>query len=172
LAAKLIQSYLAGRWTGSVVDRSLKCAITGEVIAQTSQLEADLSGALAYARDRAQADIVSLGFAERASRLRALGRYLSARKAELEVLSRHTGATQADNAFDIDGGIGTLLAFASMGAAELPTGQVWHEGPVVPLGRGGGFVATHILVAKPGVAVHINAFNFPVWGMLEKFAPA
>lgn len=172
MATKLIQSYLEGRWTGSVADRILTCAITGEEIGQTCKLDADLSQALAWARDHAQSDVIGHGFLERANKLKALGKYLSEHKGELEAISRHTGATQADHAFDIDGGIGTVFAFASMGAAELPAGQVWHEGPVTPLGRGGGFVGTHILVAKPGVAVHINAFNFPVWGMLEKFAPA
>ncbi|MFK7965293.1 MAG: phenylacetic acid degradation bifunctional protein PaaZ [Burkholderiaceae bacterium] len=172
MAVKLVQSYLAGQWTGHAGDRDITSAITGEVIAQTCALEADLVAALDFARERAQSEIVGLGFAERAGRLKALGKFLSAHKAELEALSRDTGATHSDHAFDIDGGIGTVFAFASMGAAELPAGQVWHEGPVIPLGRKGGFAGTHILVAKPGVAVHINAFNFPVWGMLEKFAPA
>ena len=84
---------------------------------------------------------------------------------------RHSGATRADGWVDIEGGAGTLFAYASVGAAELPSGNIVHEGPAVSLGKKGGFSGTHILVPRGGVAVHINAFNFPVWGLLEKFAP-
>ena len=104
--------------------------------------------------------------------LRTLARYLADHKEALYRLSLHTGATRADALIDIDGGIGTLAAYASLGAAELPAGNLWPEGPVVPISRQGGFMGTHVLTPRAGVAVQINAFNFPVWGMLEKLAPA
>jgi len=93
------------------------------------------------------------------------------RKEELYALSAHTGATRTDSWVDIEGGTGTLFAYASIGSSELPSGNRVHEGPVVNLGKEGHFVGTHILVPRGGLAVHINAFNFPVWGLLEKFAP-
>src|SRR5690606_12027144 len=92
-------------------------------------------------------------------------------KESLYQVSAHTGATRTDSWIDIDGGTGTLFAYAGLGAAELPSGNILHEGPAVPLGKKGGFAGTHILVPRGGFAVHINAFNFPVWGLLEKFAP-
>ncbi|HEY4957709.1 MAG TPA: phenylacetic acid degradation bifunctional protein PaaZ, partial [Caldimonas sp.] len=93
------------------------------------------------------------------------------RKEELYTISRHTGATRNDGWVDIEGGTGTLYAYASMAGNELPSGNLLHEGPPVMLGKKGHFAGTHILVPRGGVAVHINAFNFPVWGLLEKFAP-
>ena len=172
MANRIIQSYLAGQWSGSEPDQALNSAISGQVVAHTSVTTADLPQALAEARQQAPTDLVALGFAERAARLKALARYLGEHKESLYELAAHTGASRADAAVDIEGGIATLFSYASTGAAELPDGQIWHEGPVMPLGRKGGFAGTHILVPLPGVAVHINAFNFPVWGMLEKFAPA
>jgi oxepin-CoA hydrolase/3-oxo-5,6-dehydrosuberyl-CoA semialdehyde dehydrogenase len=115
--------------------------------------------------------LLKLDFQQRAARLKALAAYLLEHKEALYALSRHTGATRADSWVDIEGGTGTLFAYASLGAAELPSGNVVHEGPVVPLGKAGHFAGTHILVPRGGVAVHINAFNFPIWGLLEKFAP-
>src|SRR5690606_25242430 len=93
-------------------------------------------------------------------------------KESLYQVSAHTGATRTDSWIDIDGGTGTLFAYAGVGASELPSGNILHEGPVVPLGKKGGFAGTHILVPRGGLALHINAFNFPVWGLLEKFAPS
>jgi oxepin-CoA hydrolase/3-oxo-5,6-dehydrosuberyl-CoA semialdehyde dehydrogenase len=94
------------------------------------------------------------------------------RKEELYEISHLTGATRADSWVDVEGGIGTLFAYASMGGRELPSSNVLHEGPAMALGKRGGFAGTHILVPRGGVAVHINAFNFPIWGLLEKFAPS
>jgi oxepin-CoA hydrolase/3-oxo-5,6-dehydrosuberyl-CoA semialdehyde dehydrogenase len=99
------------------------------------------------------------------------GQYLNEHKESLYAISAHTGATRADSWIDIEGGTGTLFAYASMGSGELPSGNLIHEGPV-PLGKKGGFAGSHILVPRGGVAVHINAFNFPIWGLLEKFAPS
>ncbi len=115
---------------------------------------------------------MKLDFQQRAERLKALAKYIAANKEALYAVSAHTGATRADGWIDIEGGAGTLSAYASIGTNELPSGNLVHEGPAFPLGKKGGFAGTHILVPRGGVAVHINAFNFPVWGLLEKFAPS
>src|SRR5205085_6697611 len=94
------------------------------------------------------------------------------RKEELYEISHLTGATRPDSWVDVEGGIGTLFAYASMGSRELPSSNVLHEGPAMALGKRGGFAGTHILVPRGGLAVHINAFNFPICGLLEKFAPS
>ena len=91
---------------------------------------------------------------------------------ELYALSYSTGATRADSAIDIDGGAGALMAYSGIGRRELPNQQVWVDGDVQGLSRDGSFVGQHIITPRHGVAVQINAFNFPSWGMLEKFAPA
>ena len=113
-----------------------------------------------------------LDFQQRAALLKALAAYLMERKEQLYAISVHTGGTRPDNWIDIEGGIGTLYAYASMGRRELPSSNVVHEGPAQQLGKEGHFWGSHVLVPKRGVALHINAFNFPMWGMLEKFAPS
>jgi oxepin-CoA hydrolase/3-oxo-5,6-dehydrosuberyl-CoA semialdehyde dehydrogenase len=115
---------------------------------------------------------MALDFQERALRLKALAKYLMEHKEQLYSVSAHTGATKVDSWIDIDGGAGTLFAYASIGSNELPSGNLVHEGPAFPLGKKGGFSGTHVLVPRGGLAVHINAFNFPIWGLLEKFAPS
>jgi oxepin-CoA hydrolase/3-oxo-5,6-dehydrosuberyl-CoA semialdehyde dehydrogenase len=115
---------------------------------------------------------MAMDFQQRAERLKALAKYLGEHKEELYAISAHTGATRADSWIDIEGGAGTLFAYASMAGNELPSGNLVHEGPAMALGKKGGFSGTHILVPRGGVAVHINAFNFPIWGLLEKFAPS
>ena len=103
--------------------------------------------------------------------LKALAKRLSELKEEFYTLSFSTGATRADSWIDIDGGIGTLFAYASRGVRELPNSQVFVDGDVEPLSKTGSFIGQHICVPREGAALHINAFNFPVWGMLEKLAP-
>lgn len=92
-------------------------------------------------------------------------------KERFYALSAQTGATRADSWVDIEGGIGTLFTYASLGSRELPDDTLWPEDELIPLSKEGGFAARHVLTSKSGVAVHINAFNFPCWGMLEKLAP-
>ena len=125
-----------------------------------------------YARTVGLPNLLKLDFQERAQRLKALAKYLGEHKETLYAISAHTGATRADSWVDIEGGAGTLFAYAGMGSNELPSGNLIHEGPAFPLGKKGGFAGTHILVPRGGIAVHINAFNFPIWGLLEKFAPS
>src|SRR6059058_1509002 len=167
----ILQSLIADRWVGSRPGAVLSSAIDGSTIHHTHDDAIDFGEALAHARRSGGPALLALDFQQRAARLKALAAYLGGRKEELYAISRHTGATRADGWIDIEGGTGTLYAYASMGGNELPSGNVLHEGPPVVLGKKGSFAATHILVPRDGVAVHINAFNFPVWGLLEKFAP-
>ncbi|MDH3295587.1 MAG: phenylacetic acid degradation bifunctional protein PaaZ, partial [Acidimicrobiia bacterium] len=114
----------------------------------------------------------SMTFHQRAAVLRALGRYLMERKEQLYTVSSATGATRSDSWIDIEGGIGVLLSYASKARRELPDSTILVDGDVEPLARDGSFLGAHVGTSRQGVAVQINAFNFPVWGMLEKFAPA
>ena len=166
-----LQSYIAGRWIGQQPAQALRSAIDGTVVAHTHAEAIDFAEALAYARSVGLPALAKTDFQQRAAMLKALAKYLGERKEELYALSFHTGATRADGWVDIEGGSGTLFAYASM-AKELPqSGNLWPEGPQIPLGKTGAYAGTHVLVPRGGVAVHINAFNFPVWGLLEKFGP-
>src|SRR5262249_51823032 len=113
-----------------------------------------------------------LTFHERAGLLKALAKRLGDCKDELYDLSFSTGATKSDSWIDIDGGLGTLFVYASKGTRELPNSHVYVDGSVEAISKTGTFIGQHIYVPLEGVAIHINAFNFPVWGMLEKLAPA
>lgn len=167
-----LQSYIAGRWIGQEAAQELRSAVNGQVVARTHAEAIDFGEAVAHARDKGLPALLALDFQQRAERLKALAKYLAQHKETLYAVSTHTGATRADSWVDIEGGAGTLAAYAGMGGNELPSGNVVHEGPAIPLGKKGSFAGTHILVPRHGLAVHINAFNFPVWGLLEKFAPS
>lgn len=168
----VLQSYIAGQWFGKTESKALISAINGTTVAHTHQEEINFREAVAYARNTGVKNILALDFQQRAAILKALAAYIQERKRELYAISHHTGCTKADSWIDIDGGFGTLFTYASTGRKELPSGNVAHEGPVTQLGKENHFNGTHILVPRRGVSVHINAFNFPIWGMLEKFAPA
>ena len=167
----VLKSFIAGEWLGETPARPLPSAINGDIVAHTHQEPIDFAKAVEYGRTTGVKNLLAMDFQERALALKAMALYLQEHKQELYALSHHTGATKRDSAIDIDGGFGTLFSYASMGRRELPSGNVVHEGPVMPLGKENHFAGTHILVPRGGVAVHINAFNFPVWGMLEKLAP-
>jgi oxepin-CoA hydrolase / 3-oxo-5,6-dehydrosuberyl-CoA semialdehyde dehydrogenase len=169
--APTLQSLIADRWIGRSAAAALKSAVNGKTVHHTHSEGIDFAEALHHARTTGGPALLALDFQQRAARLKALASYLIEHKEKLYLVSAHTGATRADGWVDIEGGAGTLFAYASVGAGELPSGNVVHEGPAMPLGKKGGFAGTHILVPRGGVAVHINAFNFPVWGLLEKFAP-
>jgi oxepin-CoA hydrolase / 3-oxo-5,6-dehydrosuberyl-CoA semialdehyde dehydrogenase len=171
-AAPVLQSLIADRWVGSRPGAALSSALDGSTIHHTHVDAIDFGEALLHARGTGLASLMAMDFQQRAARLKALAAYMNERKELLYAISRHTGATRSDSWVDIEGGTGTLYAYASMGGNELPSGNVVHEGPAVQLGKKGHFAGTHILVPRGGVAVHINAFNFPVWGLLEKFAPS
>ena len=172
MTAPVLQSYIAGRWLGGEGAQTLRSAVNGRPVYRTHAEAIDFAEAVEHARRVGLPNLLKLDFQQRAQRLKALAKYLNEHKEQLYAVSAHTGATRADSWIDIEGGAGTLFAYASMGSNELPSGNLVHEGPAMPLGKKGGFAGTHILVPRGGLAVHINAFNFPVWGLLEKFAPS
>ena len=147
-------------------------AVTGEEVARVSSAGIDFGAALGYGRSTGGPALRELTFHQRAALLKSLGLLLREHRQELYALSARTGATLGDSKFDIDGGIGVVLSYASKAKRDLPNDTILPEGAVEPLGKGGNFVGQHILSPLRGVAVQINAFNFPVWGPLEKFAPA
>ncbi len=169
---KTLQSWIGGTWTGETAGQTLHSAIDGSGIYATHGEALDFNLALSYARQSGLKNLLAIDFQQRATILRALAKYLTEHKEELYAISSHTGATRGDSWIDIEGGAGTVFAYASIGTNEFPSGNVMHEGPALALGKQGVFSGTHILVPRQGVAVHINAFNFPVWGLLEKFAPS
>ena len=168
----VLQSHIAGRWIGTEAAQSLRSAVNGKPVASTHADRIDFAEAVQHARKVGLPNLLKLDFQQRAERLKALAKFLNDRKEELYAVSAHTGATRTDSWIDIEGGSGTLFAYAGVGGNELPSGNVVHEGPAIALGKLGAFAGTHILVPRGGLAVHINAFNFPVWGLLEKFAPS
>jgi oxepin-CoA hydrolase/3-oxo-5,6-dehydrosuberyl-CoA semialdehyde dehydrogenase len=170
--ATTLQSLIAGRWLGTEAHQPLHSALDNRLIYHTHADQIDFGEAVAYARKTGVQSLMQQDFQKRAQRLKALAAYLMERKEELYEISHLTGATRQDSWVDVEGGIGTLFAYASIGGRELPSSNVLHEGPAMALGKRGGFAGTHILVPRGGVAVHINAFNFPIWGLLEKFAPS
>lgn len=169
--APVLQSFIGGRWIGSLPAQSLRSALNGQVVAHAHEEVLDFGEAVLHARQDGVSGLMALDFQSRAACLKALAKYLGERKELLYEISRHSGATRTDSWIDIEGGNSTLFSYASLGSRELPSGNLVHEGPAIPLGKGGTFAGTHILVPRGGIAVHINAFNFPIWGMLEKFAP-
>ena len=170
--AQTLQSFIGGRWQGKEAATPLYNALTNGVIFHTHAEKLDFEEAVRYGRKTGVPSLMKLDFQQRAACLKALALYLMERKEELYKISHLTGATRPDSWVDVEGGIGTLFAYASMGSRELPSSNVLHEGPAMALGKRGGFAGTHILVPRGGIAVHINAFNFPIWGLLEKFAPS
>lgn len=168
----ILQSFIGGRWLGQQAAQTLHSAVNGRPVASTHAEAIAFEEAVQHARQQGQRGLMALDFQQRAACLKALAKYLNEHKEQLYAISAHTGATRADSWIDIEGGTGTLFAYASAGSNELPSGNLIHEGPVLNLSKQGGFAATHILVPRGGLAVHINAFNFPIWGLLEKFAPS
>lgn len=167
-----LESYVGGAWVvGAKEGVPLLDASTGVPVASIDSSGIDFKQTLAYGRDKGGPALRRLSFHERAAMLKALGQALLERKEEFYALSTATGATRADSWVDIEGGIGTLLSYASKGRRELPNARVLLDGDAEQLSKDQSFSAQHILSPLQGVAVHINAFNFPCWGMLEKVAP-
>jgi oxepin-CoA hydrolase/3-oxo-5,6-dehydrosuberyl-CoA semialdehyde dehydrogenase len=168
-----VSSFAAGQWIEADDGaREIYSAVSGELIARAGSARLDTDAMLDYARTHGGQALRAMTFHQRAKMLKALALYLSDNKQQLYDISFATGATQKDHLIDIDGGIGTMLVFASKGRREMPDSQIYLDGNVEQLSRRGTFVGQHICTPLQGVAVHINAFNFPVWGMLEKLAPA
>ena len=168
-----LQNYALGEWiegTGKTAD--LVHAVTGETFAETSSGGLDFKAMTDYARRVGGPKLRALTFHQRAAMLKAMAKHLLEHKDAFYRVSAATGATRADSWVDIEGGIGTLFAYSSRGRREFPNETFHVEGPTEPLSKGGTFMGRHICVPLEGVAIHINAFNFPCWGMLEKMAPA
>ncbi len=169
----LLESYVAGSWFRAADEgEPVLDAVTGEEVARISSRGLDYAAMVAHAREVGGPALRALTFHERAGLLKALAKHLGQLKDEFYALSARTGATRRDSMVDIDGGIGTVFSYASKGTRELPNDTIVLDGGHEQLGKGGTFVGQHVYTSRPGVAVQINAFNFPVWGMLEKLAPA
>lgn len=166
----ILESYINGKWVqgDDTNTRNMYDAITGDIIGLTSTDGLDIAGALQYGRDHGHV-LRKMTFQQRGNMIKKLALYLNKRKEHFYDISYKTGATRVDSWIDIEGGFGNLFANASL-RKLFPDQSYAVEGDAIDLSRGGRFMAHHILVPKKGVAVHINAFNFPVWGMLEKCA--
>ncbi len=171
-APRALFNYAAGEWVrGTGPTTPLHHAVTGAVIAEAGSGGLDFGAMVRHARTVGGPTLRAMTFHQRARMLKALAQYLMARVEGYYAVSAATGATRRDSWADIEGGIGTLFAYASRGRREFPDEPFHVEGPTEMLSKGGTFVGRHICVPLEGVAMHINAFNFPVWGMLEKLAP-
>ncbi|HEY8405002.1 MAG TPA: phenylacetic acid degradation bifunctional protein PaaZ [Flavobacteriales bacterium] len=165
-----LHNYINGQWIeGSGAGKELYNAVTGEVIALASSDGIDFAEVLNYARIVGGPALRKMTFHERGRMLKALAFYLTERKDAYYQISYKTGATKIDSWIDIDGGIGNLFAYSSL-RRQFPNERFYVDGEAAKLSKGGTFIGHHIMVPKEGVAIHINAFNFPVWGMLEKIA--
>jgi oxepin-CoA hydrolase/3-oxo-5,6-dehydrosuberyl-CoA semialdehyde dehydrogenase len=176
--AQLVSSFVRDEWwmpEHSAADShatAVRDASTGEILFQVSAEGLDLGSVVEHGRTVGQRELGKLTFHQRALKLKELAQFLKGHREQLYDLAFSTGATKIDNMVDIDGGIGVLFTFASKGRRELPNAQILVDGPTEILSKDGSFIGEHIHTRIPGVAVQINAFNFPVWGMLEKLAPA
>ncbi len=167
-----LASFLSGTWqSGRGRSRLIYHAISGEALWEVTSEGLDMAAARQFAIEKGAPALRAMTFIERAAMLKAVAKHLLSEKERFYALSAQTGATRADSWVDIEGGIGTLFTYASLGSRELPDDTLWPEDELIPLSKEGGFAARHLLTSKSGVAVHINAFNFPCWGMLEKLAP-
>ncbi|MFT7156696.1 MAG: oxepin-CoA hydrolase/3-oxo-5,6-dehydrosuberyl-CoA semialdehyde dehydrogenase [Parvicella sp.] len=165
-----IQNYILGKWeNGEGVEYTAKNAITGAEIGTVSSIGLDYESILEYGRKTGGPALRKMTFQERGRMLKALAMHLMTIKNKFYKLSAATGATKIDSWIDIEGGIGNLFANASL-RKQFPDLPYYVDGAAVPLSKGGSFIGHHIMVPKRGIAIHINAFNFPIWGMLEKIA--
>jgi len=167
---QILENYALGRWTtGSGPEQELYDACTGEVIAVASTECLDFAAMMEFARAKGNKALRKMTFHERGRMLKALALHLTSKKEEFYTLSYRSGATRADSWIDIEGGIGNLFANASL-RRKFPDKPFYLDGDPIGLSKGGSFIAHHLMVPKEGVAIHINAYNFPIWGMLEKIA--
>lgn len=167
-----LQSFARNAWVaGSGDGQELPSAVDGRTVATLSSVGLDFASMLDYARRVGGPNLRRFTFHERANMLKALARHLGEHKKAFYALSTDTGATKSDSWIDIDGGISTLFVFSSKGRREMPNDRVYLDGAPEVLSKKGTFVGQHVFVPRLGAAIHINAFNFPCWGMLEKLAP-
>ncbi|MFV8986141.1 phenylacetic acid degradation bifunctional protein PaaZ [Serratia fonticola] len=167
-----LTSYLSGAWVyGQGQSRQIQHAVTGEPLYQVCSDGLPLAASLSYARKLGGTALAKMTFQQRAQMMKAVAKHLLANKEALYQISYQTGATRNDSWVDIEGGIATLFSYAGLAGRELPDDTLWPEDEPIPLSKQSQFAARHVLTSRPGVALHINAFNFPCWGMLEKLAP-
>ena len=168
-----LESYACGEWKkGTGKPRIVRHAVTGEPIAEVSSEGIDFGAMLRFGRARGGPALRKMTFPERAAVLKKMAGALNEHADELRGIATSYGATAKDARLDVDGGIGTLAFYASLGAKQLPESRILLDGDVSPLSKGGHFAGRHVYVPLEGVAVQINAYNFPSWGMLEKLAPS
>jgi oxepin-CoA hydrolase/3-oxo-5,6-dehydrosuberyl-CoA semialdehyde dehydrogenase len=168
-----LASFVGDRWIapeGRLT--TIPSAVSGRTVAETGKTVNDFAAALTYARGTGGPALRAMTFHQRARMLKAMAEAIMASKEALYELSYETGAMKADSWIDIEGGAGVLFAYASRGRRELPDDTIFTEGSPESLSKRGSFLGQHVLTPLQGVALHINAFNFPVWGMLEKLGPA
>lgn len=167
-----LKNYCRDEWIeGQGGGRAVVSAIDGTTVALAGSEGIDFVGVLEHARTVGGTYLRSMNFHQRAAMLKSLAQAIMERKEELYALSAQTGATRGDGWIDIEGGAGTLFTMSSKGRKELPDGVVIVDGEHEPIGKTGKFIGQHVYTSLQGVALHINAFNFPVWGMLEKLGP-
>ncbi|RYG30143.1 MAG: aldehyde dehydrogenase family protein, partial [Chitinophagaceae bacterium] len=165
-----LQNYVTGKWiTGDGEGVPLYNAVSGDLVARASTKGLDYASILEYGRSTGGPALRKMTFHERGRMLKALALYLREHLPSFYRTSYMTGATKADSWVDIEGGIGNLFSYASL-RRKFPDETFCTEGEVLALSKNGSFTGQHMLVPKEGIAIHINAFNFPVWGMLEKIA--
>ena len=172
MTAQQLENYALDKWTkgdGSLSE--IASAVTGKTVAITSSSGLDFNAMARHAREVGGPALRRMSFPERATMVKALGLAIMERKEELYALNAHTGATRSDGWIDIEGGAGTFLSFASKAKRELPNDTIILDGALEQISKTGTFMAQHVYTSLHGVAVHINAYNFPVWGMMEKLAP-
>ena len=167
-----VSSFVKGEWVSANSSaRLINHAITGADFATAGNDGLDYAGMLQFANDHGAPALRSMTFHQRAKMIKGLALYLNEHKQSLYDLSFATGATLSDHMIDVDGGIGTMFVYSAKGRRELPNTTIIVDGDIEQFDKTGSFLGQHIYTSKQGVAVHINAFNFPVWGMLEKLAP-
>jgi oxepin-CoA hydrolase/3-oxo-5,6-dehydrosuberyl-CoA semialdehyde dehydrogenase len=165
-----LQNYITGKWiTGDGDGQLLYNAVTGESIASASTKGVDFQQIAQYARTVGSPALHKMTFHERGNMLKALALHLRQHLLKFYTISYQTGATKADSWVDIEGGVGNLFTNASL-RKKFPDDVICIDGESHNFSKHNSFMGTHILSPKEGVAIHINAFNFPVWGMLEKIA--
>ncbi|MFN5418513.1 MAG: aldehyde dehydrogenase family protein, partial [Flavobacteriia bacterium] len=165
-----VKNYVQGQWVaGEGIETNLYNALNGDLIGNTSSKGLDYQGILEYGRTKGGAQLRKMTFQERGRMLKALAMFLMEKKETYYKLSALTGATRVDSWIDIEGGIGNVFANASL-RRQFPDLPFYVDGTAAPLSKNGSFIGHHIMTPKQGVAIHINAFNFPIWGMLEKIA--
>ena len=168
-----LTSYIAGSWVeGEGEGKTVVDAVRGQPVCQVTSAGVDFASAVRYAKEVGGPKLRAMTFIERGTMLKEMAKHLMSKKDDFYAISFKTGATKADSWPDVEGGIGTVFSFASIVNREFPNDVVMVEGDMEMLSREGSFVGRHILTPKAGVAVHIDAYNFPIWGMLEKVAPS